>query len=145
MGDIGGQFNKSKEDLKESYIRVGEMMSFKKDDNMDLDSNFESRVLNYRKQKDKEKKSKDKNENGKDHLDENILNYVGSPRKERKQKKHQHKGDLEAKLPKVMAGMHGYESNAIEEDGGNIDSSKYEKVGAYVHNDGRKDEKKRKK
>ncbi|XP_021609668.1 uncharacterized protein LOC110613056 [Manihot esculenta] len=144
VGDTIEEVSKSKEDLEEFCIGVGEMMSLKKDDNMDLESNFESGVLDYKK-KDKEKKSKDKNGNGRDHLDENILDHVESLWKERKQKKYQLKGDLGTKLPKVMAGMHGNESNAIEEDGGNIDSSEDVNLGAHARNDQRKDEKERKK
>ncbi|KAJ9178075.1 hypothetical protein P3X46_009990 [Hevea brasiliensis] len=148
-GDTGGEVSESKEDLKEAFTGVGEKMSLQKDAKIDLESNYESGVLKDRKNKHKKKKSKDKNENGSDHLDEIITDYVESPRKERKKKQQQqhHNVDLEAKSPKVMAETPGNESNAIEENGGNIDSAEDENLDAHAlyAEDGRKDEKKRKK
>ncbi|KAJ9188813.1 hypothetical protein P3X46_000175 [Hevea brasiliensis] len=145
--DGGWEIGASKENLKEGRTGVGEKVSLQKDGKKYMERNFESGVLKYRKKKHKEKKSKDKNENGRNHLDENIMDHDESARMERKQKKQQLIVNLEAKSLKLMAETPGNFSNAIEENGGNIDSGEDENLGAHAFNaeDGRKDEKKRKK
>ncbi|KAF2292167.1 hypothetical protein GH714_014727 [Hevea brasiliensis] len=145
--DAGWEIGASKENLKEGRTGVGEKVSLQKDGKKYMERNFESGVLKYRKKKHKEKKSKDKNENGRNHLDENIMDHDESARMERKQKKQQLIVNLEAKSLKLMAETPGNFSNAIEENGGNIDSGEDENLGAHAFNaeDGRKDERKRKK
>ncbi|KAJ9189385.1 hypothetical protein P3X46_000689 [Hevea brasiliensis] len=126
--DAGWEIDASKENLKEGRTGVGENVSLQKDGKKYMERNFESGVLKYRKKKHKEKKSKDKNENGRNHLDENIMDHDKSARMERKQKKQQLIVNLEAKSLKLMAETPGNFSNAIKENGGNIDSGEDENL-----------------